>query len=299
MAATNSATTAACSRRVGRGAARRRPPTSPKSFSEPTARSRRRSTLRRRRCRTASMPNWSPSARCAAHEASSSSVPPSSRRRKTVARSSTSNVASPSAPDLSTRTSRAEAVGPQQVVGRGLTGRTSGCRAGRARVEHVDADVHQRSAARERGLREPAAERRDAGAAQPPRLGVVGPPQPALVDEPLSRWTSPRRRWLKATSSTRPAVPGRRRPSRPPRRRSSAIGFSDSTCSPRSSAAIAIGACRKVGTATLTASSPSTSSRSFQRATRCGTPYSAASSRPRRPPRAPRSRRARRRPVAA
>ena len=60
---------------------------------------------------------------------------------------------------------------------------------------------------------------------------------------------------MKATSSTRPALRAARTivlacsPS-------IAIGFSESTCRPRSSAATAIGACRKVGTATLTASRP-------------------------------------------
>ena len=87
----------------------------------------------------------------------------------------------------------------------------------------------------------------------------------------LSAWMSPRWRWLKATSSTRPAL----RAACTIASASDAlraIGFSESTWMPRSSAAIAIGACRKVGTATLTASRPPSSSRSSQRATSCSIP---------------------------
>ena len=113
------------------------------------------------------------------------------------------------------------------------------------------------------------------GAATTPWRSTVRPSRPASIS-PLSRWMSPRRRWLKRR-------PGRARRARAAATIASAsadvraIGFSDSTCSPRSSAAIAIGACRNVGTATLTASS-SSSSRSSQRATACSTPYSPASS---------------------
>ncbi len=77
---------------------------------------------------------------------------------------------------------------------------------------------------------------------------------------------SPRWRWLKPTSSTRFAARAAATiacASSP----LSAIGFSDSTWMPRSRAAIAIGACRNVGTQTLTASIPSSSSRSSQAAT--------------------------------
>src|SRR4051812_22249764 len=92
----------------------------------------------------------------------------------------------------------------------------------------------------------------------------------------LSVWMSPRWRWLNATSSTRLA----------PRAASTiavasallrAIGFSDSTCRPFSSAATAIGACRNVGTATLTTSRSSPESNSSQRATWRPTPCRSAS----------------------
>ena len=88
---------------------------------------------------------------------------------------------------------------------------------------------------------------------------------------------SPRRRWLNATSSTRSAA----RAAATISVASStvrAIGFSHRTWSPRSNAASAIRACRNVGTAMLTTSSPSVSSRSSHRATSRSTPWRAASS---------------------
>ena len=92
-----------------------------------------------------------------------------------------------------------------------------------------------------------------------------------------SAWMSVRWRRLNATSSTRPAA----RAAASIASASSdvrAIGFSLRTWSPRSSAAIAIGACRNVGTATLTTSSESSSRSSSQVATWRSTPRRVASS---------------------
>ena len=138
--------------------------------------------------------------------------------------------------------------------------------------------------------------RRDAGPPQPPRLRVVDPPEPARRRSTrLSVWMSPRWRWLNATSSTRPAARAARDHRARPPRRVRAIGFSDSTCSPRSSAATVIGACRNVGTATLTTSSESSSSSSSQRGDVALDAVALGQRACARAPRARRSRRARRR----
>jgi hypothetical protein len=91
----------------------------------------------------------------------------------------------------------------------------------------------------------------------------------------LSACTSPRRRWLKQMSSTRPL---RRAASTIVRPDSafSAIGFSQSTCRPASRAPIAMGACSVVGVAMLTTSRPPSATRSCQSLNRwsSGMPYS-------------------------
>ena len=91
----------------------------------------------------------------------------------------------------------------------------------------------------------------DALAAQPAGLGVVdrGRARPASMIF-FSALTSPRRRWLNDTSSTR-SVASAAVDHRPALAAFSAIGFSDSTCSPASRAATTTGRCSVVGVATL------------------------------------------------
>ena len=86
----------------------------------------------------------------------------------------------------------------------------------------------------------------------------MSPSTPESITD-FSAVTSPRRRWLKDTSSTRPA---RRAASTIEAATSPvwAIGFSVSTCTPASSAAIAISAWRKVGVAIETTSSSASAS---------------------------------------
>ena len=138
----------------------------------------------------------------------------------------------------------------------------------------MHADVRKRSAACELRVGEPAAQGWDAGAPQPGGLGEVRSAQPPSSITSLSAWMSPRRRWLKATSRTRPALRAASTMAWPSTALR-AIGFSLSTCRPRSSAAMAMGACRNVGTATLIASRPPCSSISSQPAKAFGIEYSA------------------------